>query len=142
MSGYTRALGVLMTPQERNAPSVLARVDAKADDGLLAERLGGLQPVQPLDQHEARAVRPYQDRGLLAVLEHAGGDFVHALLLERGPAFDRHVDVGDGKNLALHLIPSLNSLRWKVNRSQTTLLTRQSLEGGRRRFAHEFAGIE
>jgi len=52
-----------MAPQESNAPSVLARVDTKADDGFLAERLGGLQPVQPLDQHEARAVRPYQDRG-------------------------------------------------------------------------------
>jgi hypothetical protein len=69
---------------------MLARFDAEADDGFLAERLGGFQPVQALDQHEPRAVRTHKDWCLLADVEHAGGDFVHALLHERGPAFDRH----------------------------------------------------
>src|SRR5208282_835551 len=96
--------------ERANEPSVLARVDAEADDGFLAERLGGFQPVQTLDQYKARAVLPYQDRRLLPVIEHAGGDFVDAFLLERGAAFDRHVNVGDGKDLALHHSPNPNSL--------------------------------
>jgi hypothetical protein len=55
---------------------VLARFRGEADDGFLAERLGGFQPVYALDQHETRAVRTHQDGCLLADLEHAGGDFV------------------------------------------------------------------
>lgn len=82
--------------------SVLPRVDEVADDGRLAERLGGFQAVQALDQHEAGTVGAHQDRRLLAGFEHAGGDFVHAFLLKRGTPFDRHVDVGDGDGLALH----------------------------------------
>ena len=39
--------------------SVLPRIDKERNDGLLAKRLGGLQPVQTLNKHEARAVRPY-----------------------------------------------------------------------------------
>jgi len=38
---------------------MLPRIDKKRDDGLFAKRLGGLQPVQTLNQYEARAVRPY-----------------------------------------------------------------------------------
>jgi hypothetical protein len=34
-------------------------IDKEGDDGLLAERFGGLQPVQTLNKHEARAVGPY-----------------------------------------------------------------------------------
>jgi hypothetical protein len=36
--------------------SVLPRIDKEGDDGLFAKRLGGLQPVQTFDEHEARAV--------------------------------------------------------------------------------------
>jgi hypothetical protein len=42
-----------------------------------------------LDQHETPAVPTHQDWCLLADVKHAGGDFVHALLHERGAAFDR-----------------------------------------------------
>jgi hypothetical protein len=101
-------------PQERMqraGHSVLARVDAEADDCFLAERLGGLQPVQAGDQDKARAVRPYQDRRLLTVIEHAGSDFVDALLLKRGAPFDRHVNVGDDKSFALHRIANPNFKR-------------------------------
>jgi hypothetical protein len=38
---------------------VLRRIDKEADDGLFAKRLGSLQPVQTLNEYEARAVRPY-----------------------------------------------------------------------------------
>ena len=41
--------------------SVLARFCAEADDGFLAERLDGFQPVQALNQHETRAIRTDQD---------------------------------------------------------------------------------
>ena len=58
--------------------------------------------MQALDQHETRAVRTHQDWRLLADVEHTGGDFVHPLLHERGPAFDRHVDIGNRESLAFH----------------------------------------
>ena len=44
-----KALGRLMLP----------RIDKEGDDGFFAKRLGGLQLVQTLNKHEARAVRPY-----------------------------------------------------------------------------------
>ena len=81
---------------------MLALFHAEADYGFLAKRLGGFQPVYALDQHETRAVRTHQDRCLLTDVEHACGDFVNALLHERGPAFDRHVDIGDPESLAFH----------------------------------------
>ena len=81
----------------RRGRSVLPRGHEEADDGFLAERLGCFKSVQALDQHKARAVRPHQDRRLLAAIEHAGRDLVHALLFERGASFDRHVDVGIAK---------------------------------------------
>ena len=58
---------------------MLARFYAEADDGFLAERLDGFQPVQALNQHETRAIRTDQDWCLLADVEHAGSDFVRAL---------------------------------------------------------------
>src|SRR5450631_185206 len=86
-----------------NTPkSMLPGIHPVADDGGLAERLGGLQPVQALDQHETRAVLPHLDRHLLAVLEHALGDLVHARLHERFAPLDRHVDLGDREILAFH----------------------------------------
>src|ERR1700692_2492057 len=45
--------------------SVLSCIDKEADDGFFAKRLGGLQPMQAFNEHEAPAVRPYQDRRLL-----------------------------------------------------------------------------
>jgi hypothetical protein len=44
-----KALGRLMLP----------RIDKEGDDGFFAKRLGGLQPVQTFDEHEARAVWPH-----------------------------------------------------------------------------------
>ena len=69
--------------------SVFPRGDKEADDSFFAECLGGLQTMQTLNQHKARALRPHQDRCLLAVVQHIGGDFVHALLFERGAPFYR-----------------------------------------------------
>ena len=39
---------------------MLAGVDAVAEDGFFAERLGGLQPMQALDQNEAATVGAHQ----------------------------------------------------------------------------------
>jgi len=79
---------------------VLPGVDAVTDDGGLAQRLGGLKPVQALDQHEARSVRAHQDRRLLALLEHAVCDRIDALQVERFAPRGRHVDIGDREGLA------------------------------------------
>jgi len=79
---------------------MLPGVDAVADDGGLAQRLGGLKPVQALDQHEARSVRAHQDRRLLALLEHAVRDRIDALQVERFAPPGRHVDIGDWEDLA------------------------------------------
>ena len=46
-------------PQTSARHSMLPRIDKKRDDGLFAKRLGGLQPVQTLNEYEARAVRSY-----------------------------------------------------------------------------------
>jgi phage head maturation protease len=81
---------------------VFARVDPVADDRSLAERLGRLQPVQTLDQHETRTVRPHQDWRLLPIFENARGNFIDAPLLQRSASFDWHVNVCDGENFALH----------------------------------------
>src|SRR5437870_1114727 len=62
------------------------RLDEVATDRGLAELLAGLEPVQPFDQDEALAVRPHQDRGLLADFQHALGDFPHAFRVERRAA--------------------------------------------------------
>src|ERR1039458_1069443 len=86
-----------------NAPkSMLPGIHPVADDGGLAQRLGGFQPVQALDQHETLAGGAHLDRHLLAVLEHSGGDLVDARRHERFAPLDRHVDLGDREILALH----------------------------------------
>jgi hypothetical protein len=38
---------------------VLSRIDKEGCDSFFAERFGGLQPVQTLNEYEAGAVRPY-----------------------------------------------------------------------------------
>jgi hypothetical protein len=81
---------------------VLPRLDKKADDGFFAERLCNLQAVQALDKHETRAVGPYQDRRLQALVENARGDLVYALLFGGSAPFHWHVDVGDCQSRALH----------------------------------------
>ena len=60
-SGCTACVPIAACPRERRAPghSVLPRIDKECDDGFFAKRLGGLQPVQTLNKHETRAVRPY-----------------------------------------------------------------------------------
>ena len=40
---------------------MLPCIDKEGDNGLFAERLGGLQSVQTLNKYEARAVRPNKD---------------------------------------------------------------------------------
>src|SRR5712691_2771118 len=85
------------------------RLHQVAADRGLAELLAGLEPVQALDQDEALAVRPHQDRGLLAVLQHALGDLAHARGVERRAALHRHVDVRDRKNLGLQHADALVS---------------------------------
>jgi hypothetical protein len=82
--------------------SVLWRIDKEADDGLFAKRLSGLQPVQTLNEYEARAVHPYQDRRLQALVENACRDLFYSLLFEGGTPLNRNVDVGDCDGLTLH----------------------------------------
>jgi hypothetical protein len=78
---------------------VLARFHAEADDGFLAEPLGG--GVGPRPARNAR--RPHAPGFVFAGRCRAcWRRFVHALLHERGPAIDRHVDIGDRESLASH----------------------------------------
>ena len=74
---------------------MVPRLDKKADDVFLAERLGSLQTVQALDEHEPRSVGPCEDRRLQAIVENARGDLVYALLIAGGAPFHPHIDVGD-----------------------------------------------
>jgi hypothetical protein len=52
------------------------RVNKETENSFFTERFGGFQPMQAFNEHEPSAVRPYQDRRLLALVEHARGDFV------------------------------------------------------------------
>src|SRR6516162_3397108 len=80
----------------------LSRIAKKTENSLFTKCLGRLQPVETFNQHETSAIRPYQDRRLLALLEDARGDFVYALLIKGGAPLDWHVDVCDCEGLALH----------------------------------------
>jgi hypothetical protein len=79
---------------------MLPGFDAVTNDGGLAQRLGGLKPMQALDQYEARPVRAYQDRCLLAIRKHAVRDRIDALQVERFAPCGRHVDMSDREGLA------------------------------------------
>ena len=57
-------LHICATGYENRQALVLPRIDEEGDDGLFAECLGSLQPVQTFYKYEARAVRPYTDRRL------------------------------------------------------------------------------
>jgi len=96
---------------------MLPGVDAVTDDGGLAKRLGGLKPVQAFDQYEARAVLAHQDRGLLALREHAVRDRIDALQVERFAPRGRHVDIGDRQGLAFQHVEEVST----VPRSVRTL---------------------
>src|SRR5208282_2860268 len=87
---------------ERSRPSMLPRVDAEANNGPLAKRPGRFKAMQSFDQYEALAVGSHQNWGVLAAIEHAGGNFIDTRLLERRAPFDRHINVGDCKGLTLH----------------------------------------
>jgi hypothetical protein len=58
--------------------------------------------VQAFHQNETIAVAPHQDGRLLAGRQYARGDFIDGRGAELRSAFDRDVDVGDRKRLALH----------------------------------------
>jgi hypothetical protein len=81
---------------------VLPRLDEETENSFFTERFGGFQTMQAFNEHEPSAVHPYQDRCLLALVEHARGDFVHALFFKGGTPLDWHVDVCDRDGLALH----------------------------------------
>ena len=93
---------VRFAPRMKARHSVLRRINKEADDGLFAERLGGLQPVQTLNEYEARAVRPYQNWRLQALVENTRRDLFYSFLFEGGTPLDRNVDVSDCDGLALH----------------------------------------
>src|SRR5665213_2758890 len=73
-----------------------------AVDGGFAERAGGFQPVQALAQHETLAVGAHLDRHLLAVLEHAGGEFRDPRRHQGRAPFHRHVDFVEREFLDSH----------------------------------------
>ena len=81
---------------------MLPRIDKERDDGLFAKRLGGLQPMQTLNEYEARPVRPNKDRRLQSLVEDARRDLVYSFLFERATTLGRNVDVSDCDSLALH----------------------------------------
>ena len=85
---------------------VSPRVDKETENSVFTERFGGFQPMQAFNEHEPSAVRPYQNRRLLALVEHARGDFVYALLIKGGTPLDWHVDVCDRDGLALCSSPA------------------------------------
>jgi hypothetical protein len=79
---------------------VLPGLDKETENSFFTERFGGFQPMKAFNEHEPSAVRPYLDRRLLALVEHARGDFVYALLIKGGTPLDGHVDVSDRDGLA------------------------------------------
>src|SRR5262249_20729911 len=70
---------------------MLPGIDAITDDGGLAQRLGGLKPVQALDQYEARAVLAHQDRRLLANSEHGDREGLAFQHVQEGSTVTRSV---------------------------------------------------
>ena len=111
----------------RQSALVFPRVDKEADDSFFAERLGGFQPMQALNEHENSAVCPYQDRRLQTLVEHARGDFVYAPLIKGGAPFDWHVGVCDRNGLALHRAGFTSSMGGTVHGSS---LFSVALRGG------------
>ena len=85
-----------------HSKSVLPGVDAEANDGLLPQCLGGLQPMQAFDKHKACAVRPHQNWRLLAVGEHTVRYLLDAFGIKRRPPSDWHVNGVDREGLAFH----------------------------------------
>ena len=78
------------------------RINEECGDSLFTKSFGGLQPVETLYKHEARAVSPDQDRRLQTFVENAGRDLVYSLLFEGRTTLDRNVDIGDWDGLAPH----------------------------------------
>ena len=78
------------------------RVDKETENSFFTERFSGFQPMQAFNEHEPSAVRPHQDRRLLALVEHTRGDFVYALLIKGRTPLDWHIDVCDREGLTLH----------------------------------------
>ena len=59
---------------------MLSRVDAVPDNSFFA--IGSRQPAD-LDEHNGFAISSHQDRRLLTAIQHTGGNFIRAALLER-----------------------------------------------------------
>src|SRR6476660_9205255 len=104
--------------------SVLPRIHKEGVDGLFAKRLSGLQPVQTLNEYEARAVRSYQDGRLQALVENARRDLVYSFLFERATTLGRNVDVSDCDSLALHHAEPKNSQPQPVTSTRSYLPSR------------------
>jgi hypothetical protein len=57
---------------------VLPRINKEADDSFFAERLGGLQPMQALNEHETPAIRSLAARPVIWIgraKDHGGKRF-------------------------------------------------------------------
>jgi hypothetical protein len=83
------------------ASLVFSGLDEETENGFFTERFGGFQPMQTFNKHESSAVRPYLDRRLLALVEHARGDFVYAFLINGRTSLNWHVDVCNRDGFAL-----------------------------------------
>ena len=55
-------------------------IDKEGDNGLFAKRFGRLQPMQTLYKYKARAIHPYSNRRLQALIENTRGNLVYSLL--------------------------------------------------------------
>ncbi len=98
---FEREVGGLSERQ----PSVLPRLHNVGADARLAERPHGLQPVQPLDKDEGRAVGQDLDRRGEALIENVLGDLRDAGWIQRLRALHRDPDVPDIDRLCFqHLV--------------------------------------
>jgi hypothetical protein len=61
---------------------VLVRIRTKPTMVFSPNALAASRAMWALDQHETHAVRTHHDWCLLGDVEHAGGDFVHALFAQ------------------------------------------------------------
>jgi len=75
--------------------SMVSGVHEKSKDRSLAKLLACLEPVQAFNQNKTITVAPNQDWSLLTSLQHAFGNVVYRLRIERRSAFDGHIDVRD-----------------------------------------------
>src|SRR5262245_60640695 len=80
---------------------VLGCMEQLADDGGLPQGSACLQSMQTFDKDQPLAVPSNQDRRLLAMLQHAFGDFLDQLWIQSLTSFYRHIDLVDCESLVL-----------------------------------------